>query len=39
MPAWRRNLFIALCHLSTDAAESFCLPEDRTVIMGSRIEV
>jgi KUP system potassium uptake protein len=39
MPAWRRNLFIALSRLSTDAAESFCLPEDRTVIMGSRIEV
>jgi KUP system potassium uptake protein len=39
MPAWRRNLFIATSRLSTDAAESFCLPRDRTVIMGSRIEV
>jgi K+ transporter len=37
--AWRRNLFIATSRLSTDAAESFCLPRDRTVIMGSRIEV
>ena len=39
MPAWRKNLFIAMSHLSTDAAESFCLPRDRTLIMGSRIEV
>jgi KUP system potassium uptake protein len=39
MPAWRTNLFIATSYLSADAAESFCLPEDRTLIMGSRIEV
>jgi KUP system potassium uptake protein len=39
MPAWRKNLFIAMSHLSVDAAEAFCLPRDRTVIMGSRIEV
>ena len=39
MSAWRTNLFIATSRLSTDPAESFCLPEDRTVIMGSRIEV
>ena len=39
MPAWRTNLFIATSHLSADAAESFCLPQDRTLIMGSRIEV
>jgi KUP system potassium uptake protein len=39
MSAWRTNLFIATSHLSADAAESFCLPQDRTLIMGSRIEV
>jgi KUP system potassium uptake protein len=39
MSAWRKNLFIATSYLSTDAAESFCLPRDRTLIMGSRIEV
>jgi KUP system potassium uptake protein len=39
MPAWRKNLFIATSYLSTDAAESFCLPQDRTLIMGSRIEM
>jgi KUP system potassium uptake protein len=39
MPAWRTNLFIATSHLSADVAEFFCLPQDRTLIMGSRIEV
>ena len=39
MPAWRRNLFIALSHLSADGAESFCLPGDRTVLLGARIAV
>jgi KUP system potassium uptake protein len=39
MPAWRRNIFIATARLSTDGAESFCLPRDRTLIEGSRIEV
>jgi KUP system potassium uptake protein len=39
MPAWRTNLFIATSHLSADVAEFFCLPRDRTLIMGSRIEV
>jgi KUP system potassium uptake protein len=39
MPAWRTSLFIATAHLSADAAEFFCLPPDRTLIMGSRIEV
>ena len=39
MPAWQTNLFVATAHLSADAAESFCLPPDRTLIMGSRIEV
>jgi KUP system potassium uptake protein len=39
MSAWRRNLFIATSRLSTDGAESFSLPRERTLIMGSRIEV
>jgi hypothetical protein len=30
---------MAGAYLSADAAESFCLPRDRTLIMGSRIEV
>ena len=39
MPTWRKNLFIATSRLSTDSAEYFNLPQDRTVIEGSRIEV
>jgi KUP system potassium uptake protein len=39
MPAWRTNLFIATSRLSADAVGSFSLPRDRTLIMGSRIEV
>jgi KUP system potassium uptake protein len=39
MSAWRRNLFIATSRLSSDGAEFFGLPQDRTLIEGSRIEV
>jgi KUP system potassium uptake protein len=36
---WRKRLFIATARLTADAAEYFQLPRDRTVIMGSRIEI
>jgi KUP system potassium uptake protein len=36
---WRKRLFIATSHITADAADSFRLPRDRTVIMGSRIEL
>ena len=39
MAPWRKRLFIATSYLTADAAEYFGLPRDRTVIMGSRIEV
>lgn len=39
MAAWRKRLFIATSYITADAAEYFGLPGDRTVIMGSRIEV
>jgi KUP system potassium uptake protein len=39
MPQWRKHLFIATSYLTTDAAEYFSLPGDRTVVMGSRIEI
>jgi KUP system potassium uptake protein len=39
MAAWRKRLFIATSHITADAAEYFGLPRDRTVIMGSRIDV
>jgi KUP system potassium uptake protein len=39
MAQWRKKLFIATSHITADAAERFGLPRDRTLIMGSRIEV
>jgi KUP system potassium uptake protein len=39
MALWRKRLFIATSYLTADAAEHFGLPGNRTVIMGSRIEV
>jgi KUP system potassium uptake protein len=39
MSRWRKTLFIATSHVAADAAEFFGLPRDRTVIIGSRIEV
>ncbi|QRP50908.1 potassium transporter Kup [Amycolatopsis sp. FDAARGOS 1241] len=39
MADWRKRLFIATSHITADAAEYFGLPRDRTVIMGSHIEV
>jgi KUP system potassium uptake protein len=39
MSRWRKRLFIATSRLTADAAEYFKLPPDRTVIMGSRIEL
>jgi KUP system potassium uptake protein len=39
MARWRKRLFIATSLIAADAAESFALPRDRTVMMGSHIEV
>jgi KUP system potassium uptake protein len=39
MSRWRKRLFVATSHITADAAEYFGLPRDRTVIMGSLIEV
>jgi KUP system potassium uptake protein len=39
MAPWRKRLFVATSYLTADAAEFFGLPPDRTVIVGSRIEV
>jgi KUP system potassium uptake protein len=39
MAGWRKRLFIATSYITADAAEHFGLPRDRTVIMGSHIEV
>jgi KUP system potassium uptake protein len=39
MSRWRKRLFIATSRITADAAEYFQLPRERTVIMGSRIEL
>jgi KUP system potassium uptake protein len=39
MARWRKRLFVATSHITADAAGYFGLPRERTVIMGSRVEV
>jgi KUP system potassium uptake protein len=39
MPRWRKRLFLATARLSSNPAEYFGLPIDRTVVMGSQIAV
>ncbi|MFG1933344.1 potassium transporter Kup [Mycobacterium sp. NPDC048908] len=39
MAPWRKRLFIATSYITADAAAYFSLPLDRTVVIGSRIEV
>ena len=39
MSRWRKRLFLATSRITADAAEYFRLPRERTVIMGSRIEI
>jgi KUP system potassium uptake protein len=39
MSRWRKYLFVATSQITADAAEYFGLPRERTVIMGSRIEI
>jgi KUP system potassium uptake protein len=39
MSRWRKTLFLTTARITADAADYFGLPRDRTVIIGSRIEV
>jgi KUP system potassium uptake protein len=39
MSTWRKRLFIGLAHNAANPALDFHLPVDRTVVMGSRIEL
>ncbi|WP_328393755.1 potassium transporter Kup [Nocardia sp. NBC_00416] len=39
MAAWRKRLFITTSLITSDAADYFGLPRERTVIMGSQVEV
>jgi KUP system potassium uptake protein len=39
MSRWRKRLFLATATVTADAAEYFRLPRERTVIIGSRLEI
>jgi len=39
MARWRKRLFLATSAITVDVAEYFNLPRDRTVIVGSQVEV
>jgi KUP system potassium uptake protein len=39
MAAWRKRLFIGLAHNAASPAANFCLPENRTVVMGAHLEL
>ena len=39
MSTWRKRLFVGLAHNAASPAGSFRLPTERTVVMGSRIEL
>ena len=39
MAQWRKRLFLATSAITADAAEYFNLPRDRTLIVGSHVEV
>ncbi|MFC4244029.1 potassium transporter Kup [Gryllotalpicola reticulitermitis] len=39
MAAWRKRLFLAASHITTDASDHFGLPRNRVIVMGSQIEL
>jgi KUP system potassium uptake protein len=39
MATWRKRLFIGLAHNAANPASNFCLPIDRTVVMGAHLEM
>jgi KUP system potassium uptake protein len=39
MPRWRKRVFIATAHITSDEAEHFALPSERTVLLGARVDV
>jgi KUP system potassium uptake protein len=39
MSKWRKALFIATSHIASDAADYFELPQEQTIILGSKIEI
>lgn len=39
MSTWRKRLFVTLAHNAANQTEYLCLPDERTVIMGSQVDI
>ena len=39
MAAWRKQLFLATSHITSDASDHFGLPRDRVVMLGANVDV
>ena len=39
MATWRKRLFIGLAHNAANPSTNFCLPVDRTIVMGGHLEL
>ena len=39
MSHWRKKLFLALARNAASPTEYFCLPDDRTILMGTQVDV
>jgi KUP system potassium uptake protein len=39
MARWRKQLFLATSHITSDASEHFGLPRDRVILLGANIDV
>lgn len=39
MARWRKRLYLATSHISTDASDHFHLPRERVVVMGEQLEL
>jgi KUP system potassium uptake protein len=39
LATWRKRIFIGLAHNAANPAHNFCLPLDRTVVMGSHLDL
>jgi len=39
MPRWRKRLFVAMAQNAANPADYFGLPQDRTVVMGSHVDL
>jgi KUP system potassium uptake protein len=39
MVRWRKRLFLGLARNAANPARNFCLPDNRTVVMGAHLEL